>query len=48
MDVAALDPTELLQPLPERGDAGEPFRGCLSVRYEHGDSAHPVGMLSPR
>src|SRR6266516_4153832 len=45
--VAALVPAEFLQSLPERRNAGLPFRIADRYIHEHTDLAHLVGLLRP-
>ena len=47
-DVAALDPSQLLQPLHEGCDASLPFRIVRGSRSEHPDAPHSLGLLRAR
>jgi len=48
LDVAALRPAELLQLVPERGNAGPSFRVALGVGHQRADPPHPLALLRAR
>src|SRR6266404_1076412 len=47
-DVATVDPAELLQAFPERGDAGLSLRLVFGNAHKHADASHAVGLLRAR
>src|ERR1700730_14338212 len=47
-DIAALRPTELLEPLPESREARLRFRIVLRSGHQHAYSSHAVALLSMR
>src|SRR5262249_27953688 len=47
-DVTAFRPADLLQLLPERGNAGLPLRIVLGERDPHADPSHPLWLLRTR
>ena len=46
--VAADTPTQFLQSLQKRGNAGLPFRIVRNLAYEHADAPRPLTLLRPR
>ena len=47
-DIAALRPTQLLEPLPERRGACLPLRIALGERHQHADAPNAVALLRAR
>src|SRR6516165_7967635 len=42
--IAALGPSKLLKRLSDNGDENLPFRVVLSVRHQHAEPPHPLGL----
>jgi hypothetical protein len=45
LDVAAIDPTQFLQRLPERADPGLIVRIVRACGQKYADTPHPLGLL---
>jgi len=48
LDVAALGPAQLGEPLPERGNTGLSFRIAFRKVHQHADPPHPLRLLRAR
>jgi hypothetical protein len=48
LNIAANDPAQLLESLPERSGAELSFGIVLGVEHQHADPPHPIGLLCVR